>query len=576
MKKKYLIVSLIIFFSFIITVLALSASFSFDASKLSFTENSKSSDIKDKFSDEYELTYSLTDKDAETEETIKELTKKTTYLLIGEMNEENEPSEKYYQRKQDFFNMGLHRHFPKDSSTSSGYDEKNPYYSFAVMSEITIPQLFYSFNELGIVYNSYGDIRVITGDDLAISSITLHNVKMKEENPDNPIEYNIVNRELNITYYFIKVDDEYYLGYYYGETTDDVEEYINELGDSETTKGMAISSSYESDLSSIYDFSKVNNLSQEKINTIYNNNLKNIAYIRSYYNNKVLSTANGIFINDGIVLTTWRFLEDALINSQYIVIKDNLGNVYDLDGIITCNPQTDVAVLKLKEKSNTKVTLGQKDSIKTEDPAIVLSSKSGTGLTIQKGIVINNDQYLETSIPLSESDEGSPVFNQDGELIGLNTIKSTNNSISVAINVDVMKEIQDKFNKIDFNSIKVITFDDLKEEYFYTKYNQEKIVNSIPKSKWKKYKKIGDIENNIKLELIKASYEKGTVSLRYKNNITNFISSMQLSTSFKAQLEKDGYKNTLNTNEKSIYQNKEYKVIIMDEFDYLIIVMVKL
>ncbi|MGN1268397.1 MAG: trypsin-like peptidase domain-containing protein, partial [Candidatus Aphodocola sp.] len=357
---------------------------------------------------------------------------------------------------------------------------------------------------------------------------------------------------------------------------DNVSKYFNELEDSETKTTMAIATSYDSNLSSIYNFDKLNALSENDINNIYNSNLKNVVYLRSYYNNKVVSNGNGVFINDGIILTTWSFLEKALINSQYLTIKDNTGITYNLDGIVTANPETDVAVIKLKEKSGTCIQLGNKNDIKIEDPAITLSSKSGTGLTIQKGIVIANGDYVQTSIPLTETDEGSPLFDSKGNLIGVNTSKSINSSISMAINLDVIKEIQDKFNSIEFESIKTISFEDLKNEYYYTKYNEENVVNSISKSKWNKYKKIGNIEETIKLELVKASYKDGIVSLRYKNNISNYISSMQLSVSFKEQLIKDGYEEKMNSSSKCIYENKNYQIIIMDEFDYLIIVMVKL
>lgn len=576
MKKGYLILIAICFSICSITVYALSLDFNFDSSKLSFSTNSKQSSIADKFDDKYQLSYSLKGEDAETEEEIKELTKKTTYLLLGDFNNENESSEDYYKRHKDYQEMAAYNYFPKDKNSSSGYDETNPLYRYVIASEFAIPQLFNSFNELGIIYNSYGDIRVTISGDLVISTLTLPNVKMKEEDKDNSMNYKTIKTNLIIYYYFLKIDGTYRLTYLYGETTDNVSKYFNELEDSETKTTMAIATSYDSNLSSIYNFDKLNSLSGNDINNIYNSNLKNVVYLRSYYNNKVVSNGNGVFINDGIILTTWSFLEKALINSQYLTIKDNTGITYNLDGIVTANPETDVAVIKLKEKSGTCIQLGNKNDIKIEDPAITLSSKSGTGLTIQKGIVIANGDYVQTSIPLTETDEGSPLFDSKGNLIGVNTSKSINSSISMAINLDVIKEIQDKFNSIEFESIKTISFEDLKNEYYYTKYNEENVVNSISKSKWNKYKKIGNIEETIKLELVKASYKDGIVSLRYKNNISNYISSMQLSVSFKEQLIKDGYEEKMNSSSKCIYENKNYQIIIMDEFDYLIIVMVKL
>lgn len=575
--KKYSLILITLYFSIcIITVYATTLNFTFDSSKLSFSSNSKKSKVVDKFDDKYNLSHSLSNKDSKLKEEIKELTKKTTYLLLGDFNNKNESDEDYYKRKQDYYDMASYKYFPKDKNSKSGYDESNPLYRYVIASELAIPQLFNSFNELGIIYNSYGDIRVTISGDLVISTLTLPNVKMKEEDKKNPLNYKIVKTNLVIYYYFIKIDGNYRLTYLYGETTDNVNKYFNELEASETKTTMAIASSYESNLSNVYNFDKLKAMSDDEFNNIYNKNSKNIVYLRSYYNNKVISNANGIFINDGIVLTTWSFMEKSLLNSQYLTIKDNLGTIYNIDGIVTANPKTDVVVIKLKEKSGTFVKLGSKNNIKIEDPAVTLSSKSGTGLTIQKGIVVANEDYVQSSIPLTESDEGSPLFDKKGNVIGLNTSKSTNSSISMAINVDVIKEIQDKFKSIDFDTIKTITFEKLKSEYYYTNYNKEKVVNNIPKRKWNKYKNIGNIEKNINLQLVKASYKDGIVSLRYKNNISNYISSMLLSVSFKEQLIKDGYNEVLSSSSKCIYKNKKYQVIIMDEFDYLIVVMVKL
>lgn len=576
MKKKILILFILCFFIFTTTVYALDFTFKFDFSSLSFSYNDKTSEIVDKFDSQYNLSHSLTSENSILEEEIKELAKKTTYLLLGGFNNEKESSENYYKRKQDYYDMASYKYFPKDENSKSGYDESNPLYKYVITSELAIPQLFNTFNELGIIYNSYGDIRVSFSDDLVISTLTLPNVKMKEEDENNPIKYKIVKTNLIIYYYFIKIDNEYRLTYLYGETTDNVKKYFNKLEDSETKNAMSLISSYESNLSNLYNFDKLNAMTDEEFSNIYNSNIKNIVYLRAYYNNKVVSNANGIFINNGIILTTWSFIEKSLINSQYLTIKDNTGTNYNIDGIITANPETDVVVIKLKEKTNSFVKLEDKKNINIEDPAITLSSKSGTGLTIQKGIVIVNGDYIQSSIPLTESDEGSPLFNKEGNVIGLNTSKSTDSNISMAINVEIIKEIQDKFSLVDFNSIKTISFEELKNEYYYTSYNEEKVINSISKRKWNKYKKIGNIEENINLKLIKASYKDGIVSLRYKNNISNYVSSMLLSVSFREQLINDGYKEVVASSSKCIYENKKYQVIIMDEFDYLIVVMVKL
>ena len=148
---------------------------------------------------------------------------------------------------------------------------------------------------------------------------------------------------------------------------------------------------------------------------------------------------------------------------------------------------------------------------------------------MQKGIIIANDGYIQSAIPLLNTDEGSPLLDKNGKVVGINTAGQINTSVSLAVNSNVLKEVQNKFNNIDFEMIETISFNELKEKYYYIKYNDEVVANNISKRKWKEYSKIGNIEENIKLELVKASYKDGVVSLRYQNGISDFISSMQLS-----------------------------------------------
>lgn len=573
MKKKIILTTLLLSISSI-TVYALSNNFNFDTSKLSFTSNSKKGSVVSNFNQNYNLTYSISSDNEKLEDEIKNLTKRTTYLLFGEFNNKEESSEDYYKRKKDWYDLRYNPEVPKDDSNFLGLDTNSQEYLDDIVSGMAIPQIFSQATELGLQYSSYGDIRVTINDNLVISSITLPKVKLKEQSKTDPMKYDYIETNFVMHYYYKKLNNEWKLYYLYGEDTDDIGEYFNEIETTES-KTMAIAPSYQSQLSKIYSFDKLDKMTQKELNNIYKSNVNNVVFLNSYYNNSVIASANGFFISNGLIVTTWNFLEKALINGQYITAKGN-NITYEIEGIVTANPDTDVAVIKVKNGNNSFIKLGDYKTTKTEDPAIIISSKSGTGAMVQTGIVISNEEYLQTSIPLSNVDEGSPLFNQSGDVIGINTSKSTNTSISIAMNSDVLKEIQNKFKSLNVDKIETISFDELKEKYYYVKYDSENVKNSIPKSKWKTYSKIGNIEDTIKLELIKASYKDGIVSLRYKNSISQYISSMQLATDFKSKLISDGYEQVVNSSSKAIYKNKKYQVIIMDEFDYLIVVMVKL
>lgn len=574
MKKIFITILLLVISS--ISIYALSTNFTIDTSSLSFSINGKKEDVLENFNKDYKLKSTIDSGDFPLKKQIEELTKKTTYLLLGNFNNAEESSEEFYKRYKDYLNMRYAPEIPKDENSLIGLDQNSQEYADDLVSGMSVPGMFNILNEYKINYNSYGNIRVLDLDDYILSIMYLPNISLRIQSDEDPMEYVNSNTNLMIYYFFKELKGEYKLYYLMAETTDELNDYFIDVEGSENNTTMQVAPIVDSSLSDIYDYSKLDALSNSKIMEIYNKNSKNIVLLNSYYNNNLVVNAHGFFINDGLIVTTWSYLEKSLKNAQYFTIKDNFGTYYEIDGIVTANPETDVVVIKLKNKVSNKVIIGNSNNLMIEDPVISVSSKTGVGLTAQKGIVFSSDGYIGSDIPLIESDEGSPLFNSNGEVIGMNTSQQVNTSVSLAITSNVLKEIQDKFINIDFNDIETISFDSLKEKYYYEKIDDEIIKNNIPLRKWKKYSKIGNIEDTISLELIKASYKDNIVSLRYRNNMIDYIDTMKFSSAFREQLVNDGFEEKLVSSSKYIYQNKDYQIIIMSEFDYLIVVMVKL
>lgn len=573
MKKKIvLILVTVCFFSSIIIAYASTNKFNYSINDISLNINDKNNSIMNNFNDKYSLNISTSSENSDLEEEIKLLTKKTTYLLFGPFNNQNESSKDFYNRYKEWLNLRYNPEIPKGDSIN-GFDVNSQEYKDDLVSGMAIAQIFNQVEERGFIYNSYGDIRVSIGDEIIESTIVIPNMKMKSENKEDPMKYDYIKTNFIMHYFYKNLNGTWKLYYLYGEDATDIDEYFNALENTES-KVMSIAPSYESNISKIYSFDKLNAVTDSEISSIFNKNASNIVFLNGYYNNMVVASANGFFIGDGLILTTWKFLEKSLLNAQYITIK-NLEKSMNIEGIVTVNPEVDIAIIKVKER-NKSVDLGDSKDLNLEDPVVIISSKSGTGLVTQKGIVTYNKDYLKTSIPLTDTDEGSPLLNIKGEVIGINTSKLTNSSMSIANNSNGLIELKSKFKDINYDDIDAISFEKLKENYYYIKYDKEQVINNIPKSKWKKYSKIGSIDEKIKLELLKANYKNGIVSLRYKNNISKYISSMQLALSFKEQLKTDGFKEVFNSSNKAIYESNKYQIIIMDEHEYLIIVMVKL
>ena len=555
---KKILITIITIVLCTVTVFAAAKSFTITSTNLSFN-NSKQKAITQEFNKKYDLSYKISSKDESLKKEITSLTKKVTYLLLGEMNEDEETPEEYYNRHKEYLKLRYAPKIPKDENSYTGYDEKSQEYKDDLVSGAVVPNLFLTINELKIKYNTFGDIRVVetAGGMLAISNIP--NIKLKVTSTENPKEYELQETNLSLLYYFKKNGTDYQLYYLSGETYNDETDEI-------TSK---------SDLNLAYDYSKLNSLTQADIDNVTNIGKENVMYLTSNYNNYVVGHANAIVINKGLLVTTWSFIEEALINAQYITIIDSNNNTHQLDGIVTANINSDLAVLKLKAETKTNIKIANSDKVTSSDPSILVSYQPGK-ITTRKGIITANDGYIQTSIPITLEEVGSPILDKDGNLIGMSKNEMLNTSTSVSIPSNALKEVQDLFNNIEFNKIKTVSFDKLKENYYYVKYEEEIEKTSIPEKVWHRYKEIGNIDKTINIDLVKSSYKNKVLSLRYKNTAKEYIPTMQLVSSFTNKLKEQGYKKVSESNTKVIYKNNKYQVTIMEEFDYLIIVMVKL
>jgi Trypsin-like serine proteases, typically periplasmic, contain C-terminal PDZ domain len=570
MKKKLLIFSFISFFLVIISAYA-ATSFKIDFSKV-FSENSKTKKLQSTFNSEYIATSKKGV--IEDEEAIREATKMITYYLLGPTNNTNETAENYINRKKKFNDMRYAPEIPKLADGSLDRDSQE--YKDDSYTSWKIPNSFLLFQEFDIVYNQFGNVQIAENNGLIITMITLPNVKMSVSNKERPMEFDTIVTDLTIKYIFKKLDGVYKLYYVEGEYDDsDLEEYFNEQMKNEYNGTLSANIVYKSDLSELYDYSKLEKVSRSTVEKIYKDNLENIIILNTLYSNSIVHTATGFIISDSIAVTTWSYLDKSLRDGQAITIKDGNEKVLKLDGIISIDIENDLVLLKISGSNSKGVKIGDTSELVTNDPIISIGTKTSVSLSVQKGIVMTTKPTLTNLIPLKVEEAGGPVFNKDGEVVGMNSSQLVNVSFSKANSSVPIKELQTKLKNKKIEDVEYKTFTELKENY-YVKYNNDNVVNKIKDKVWNKYKTIGDIEKNISLELIKASYKDGVMSLRYKNSVSTIFPNMQFASEFINKLKTDGYKEKINGDYKKIYTNKDYRVTIMSEFDYLIIVIAEI
>jgi serine protease Do len=142
---------------------------------------------------------------------------------------------------------------------------------------------------------------------------------------------------------------------------------------------------------------------------------------------KATSLGSGFIIDPaGYVVTNNHVIADA--DEITVILHDNTSLKAELIGRDT---KTDIAVLKVKtDKPLVAVDWGDSDKARVGDWVLAIGNPFGLGGTVTAGILsarqrdINSgpyDDFLQTDASINRGNSGGPMFNMDGQVIGINT-----------------------------------------------------------------------------------------------------------------------------------------------------------
>jgi len=143
---------------------------------------------------------------------------------------------------------------------------------------------------------------------------------------------------------------------------------------------------------------------------------------------KTNSLGSGFIIDpSGIVVTNNHVIADA--DEINVIMNDGTKIKADIVGI---DKKTDLAVLKFKPpRPLTAVKFGDSDKLRLGDWVIAIGNPFSLGGTVTAGIVSAKnrdissgpyDSYIQTDAAINRGNSGGPLFNLDGEVIGVNTL----------------------------------------------------------------------------------------------------------------------------------------------------------
>tara|TARA_Y100001970_G_scaffold97234_1_gene122449 strand:+ start:3982 stop:5076 length:1095 start_codon:yes stop_codon:yes gene_type:complete len=141
---------------------------------------------------------------------------------------------------------------------------------------------------------------------------------------------------------------------------------------------------------------------------------------------KASSLGSGFIIEkNGIVVTN----NHVIANADDIIVR--VGSKEYEAKVLGSDPYADIAVLKIQSSQNfTTIKFGDSNKARVGDWVIAIGNPFGLGGTVTSGIIsarnrdINltrYDDFIQTDASINVGNSGGPLFNLDGEVIGINT-----------------------------------------------------------------------------------------------------------------------------------------------------------
>ena len=157
---------------------------------------------------------------------------------------------------------------------------------------------------------------------------------------------------------------------------------------------------------------------------------------------KSAALGSGFIIDEkGLVITNNHVIADA----EDIIVRVN-GDKEFKAKVIGADPLSDIAVLQLETKEKfTPVRFGDSDKARIGDWVIAIGNPFGLGGTVTSGIISARNRsiglsryedYIQTDASINSGNSGGPLFDMNGDVIGINTaILGRNGSIGIGFSI---------------------------------------------------------------------------------------------------------------------------------------------
>ncbi|MCA3509911.1 MAG: DegQ family serine endoprotease [Rhodobacter sp.] len=155
-----------------------------------------------------------------------------------------------------------------------------------------------------------------------------------------------------------------------------------------------------------------------------------------------------VISEDGYIVTNNHVIEGA----DEIKIEFYSGETLDAK-LVGTDPKTDIALLKVESDEPLPfVQFGDSDLMRVGDWVMAMGNPLGQGFSVSAGIVSarnralsgSYDDFIQTDAAINRGNSGGPLFNMDGEVIGVNTAILSPNGGSIGIGFSMASNVVSK------------------------------------------------------------------------------------------------------------------------------------
>lgn len=168
------------------------------------------------------------------------------------------------------------------------------------------------------------------------------------------------------------------------------------------------------------------------------------------------SLGSGFIVSsDGYILTNNHVIDGA----DQIFVRLNDRREFEAQ-LIGSDPSSDLALLKVDAKKLPTVEVGNSEKLKVGEWVVAIGSPFGFDYSVTAGIVsakgrsLPNENYvpfIQTDVAINPGNSGGPLFNLDGEVVGINSQIYTRSGgfmgLSFAIPMNVAMEVVDQLKE---------------------------------------------------------------------------------------------------------------------------------